>query len=152
MGSWIGRLAARYRMRVDEFLVRAGVDFDLEVTNVGWLLASRLSDDAIERLARRTRYPPERIHALQTPENWLENRKHMRYCAKCLFVNPADVSAPRWKREWLDPEARDCSEHGSPLASIAVGRIRRCDHFAKVLETISKTEHLNRLIHERGWR
>lgn len=106
------RLAAQYRMRVDEFRKRAGIDCDLDVTNVGWLLAPRLNDEAIEQLARKTRYHGDRIHALQTPENWLENRSHIGYCARCLFVNPLDGSAPRWKREWLELEALDCSEHG----------------------------------------
>ena len=40
MGGWLGRLAARYRMRVDEFAERAGVDCDLAITNVGWLLGA----------------------------------------------------------------------------------------------------------------
>lgn len=68
-----------------------------------------------------------------------------------MFVNPLDASAPLWKREWLDLEALDCSEHGCPLKAIAAGKIRRCDNFSEVLEVISENERWNRLMHERSW-
>ena len=67
MGGWLGRLAARYRMRLDEFVKRAGVDCDLAITNVGWLLAPPLTATAIDQLARQTRCDADRIPALQTP-------------------------------------------------------------------------------------
>jgi hypothetical protein len=140
MGGWLGRLAARYRMRVEEFAEGAGVDCDLAPTNVGWLLAPPLSARAIERLALQTRCAADRIRALQTPPEWLSDRSHLPYCFTCLFVNPLDAGAPRWKREWLHFDAEDCSDHGWPLRWIPVGKVRRCGHFGSLLKTISSRE------------
>ena len=121
--GWLGRLAARYRMRVDEFAQSVALDCKLAATNVGWLLAPPLSAKAIERLARQTRCDADRIRALQTPHEWLSDRSHLPYCAKCLFLNRLDVCAPRWKREWLDLDAENCSEHGWPLEWIPAARL-----------------------------
>ena len=147
MGGWLGRLAARYRMRVDEFAERAGVDCDLAITNVGWLLAPPLTATAIDRLARQSRCDADRIRALQTPQEWLSDRYDLPYCAECLFVNPLDASATRWKREWLDLDADDCSEHGRQLGWISAGQVRRCDHFGRLLKKISAQE-----AEKRWWR
>lgn len=62
------------------------------------------------------------------------------YCARCLFLNPLDVAAPRWKRVWLDPEATACEVHGAPLASIASSSLRRCKNFDQILKVIGRTE------------
>ena len=151
MGGWLGRLAARYRMRVDEFARSVALDCNLAVTNIGWLLGPPLSAKAIERLARQTRCDADRIRALQTPHEWLSDRSHLPYCAKCLFLNRLDVCAPRWKREWLDLDAENCSEHGWPLEWIPAGKVRRCDHFDVLLKAISTREAHLRWVREWSW-
>ena len=46
-----------------------------------------------------------RLSHIQTPPAWLTDRRCMPYCFRCLVLNDADVSAPRWESEWLDPTA-----------------------------------------------
>jgi hypothetical protein len=38
----------------------------------------------------------------------MTNRQRLPYCFRCLVLNDAVVSAPRWKREWLEPTADYC--------------------------------------------
>src|SRR6202048_5510465 len=52
---------------------------------------------------------------IQTPSPWLTDRRCMPYCFRCLVLNDADVSAPRWKREWLEPTAEFCRVHHTLL-------------------------------------
>jgi hypothetical protein len=62
----------------------------------------------------------------------------MPYCFRCLVLNEADVSAPRWKREWLDPTAEFCSVHHRPLETVPASVFRLSNHFDAALRTISR--------------
>jgi hypothetical protein len=62
----------------------------------------------------------------------------MQYCFRCLVLNDADVSAPRWKREWLDPTAEFCSVHHRPLETVPASVFRLSNHFDAALRAISR--------------
>ena len=53
-------------------------------------------------------------------------------------LNDADVSAPRWKREWLDPTAEFCSVHHRPLETVPASVFRLSNHFDAALRAISR--------------
>jgi len=51
------------------------------------------------------------------------------YCATCVLLNPADVTAPRGKRALLDPGAARCDVHdmqvetsGQQCAAVVLGK------------------------------
>jgi hypothetical protein len=69
---------------------------------------------------------------------WLPDRRCMPYCFRCLVLNDADVSAPRWKREWLDPTAEFCSVHHRPLETVPASVLRLSKHFDVALRAISR--------------
>lgn len=137
MGSWIGRIAARYRMRTLEFAADWGVQAPLCATNVGWLLAAPIPELVIKKWAYLARIDPEQLKRIQTPDPWLIPRKRVAYCGRCLFLNRADVTAPRWKREWFDPDASNCAEHREPLRHLAAGKLNKCGNFGNVIRVVS---------------
>ena len=60
------------------------------------------------------------------------------YCFKCLVLNDADVTAPRWKREWLRPGEQYCSVHLSELETVPANVLNNSPNFARALLAISR--------------
>jgi len=60
----------------------------------------------------------------------LEARPHLAfYCATCVVLNPADVTAPTWKRAWLAPSGARCDVRdmqvetsGQQCAAVVLGK------------------------------
>jgi hypothetical protein len=140
MGSWLGRIAARYRMGVGELLEEYGLELNTDEARAGWLALPAVREATLAQLARLARLEVGRLREIQTPRWVPVTRRVQLYCAHCLFVNPVDVSAPRWKRAWLDPKVTTCEIHGTPLVSIASSALRRCRNFDQVLKLVGRLE------------
>lgn len=81
-GSWFGRIAALYRIGVDE-LARAGrVRLDFGEQASSWL-AGVPRPDAYERLSYLCRMPSSQIEAMP-PTQPLSERSRFPYCPRCL--------------------------------------------------------------------
>jgi hypothetical protein len=78
-----------------------------------------------------------RLSYIQTPVEWVTDRQGLPYCFRCLVLNDADVSAPRWKREWLEPTADYCRVHHSLLEAVPASVFRRSGNFAAALWAIN---------------
>ncbi|MGF6999304.1 ATP/maltotriose-dependent transcriptional regulator MalT, partial [Paraburkholderia sp. GAS32] len=78
------------------------------------------------------------------PSAWLINPRCMPYCFRCLVLNDADVSAPRWKREWLEPTAEFCSVHHTLLETVPASVFRLSGHFAAALRAISRYREMRK--------
>ena len=72
------------------------------------------------------------LEAIEPPSVWMADRTSLPYCFACLVLNPSDVMAPRWKREWLAPEAARCDVHDRALAWVRASSLRRAGHFAQL--------------------
>ena len=104
LGSWLGRVAASYRITVEQLWCDAGLDERPISTSAGWLLAAGINRDDLRRLAARPRRSssvcslmaalverngaqankPERVNdfaVLVPTENW-------------FFVSPCDADRP----------------------------------------------------------
>jgi ATP/maltotriose-dependent transcriptional regulator MalT len=68
----------------------------------------------------------------------------MPYCFRCLVLNDADVSAPRWKHEWLEPTAEFCSVHHTLLETVPASVFRLSGHFAAALRAISRYREMRK--------
>ena len=145
MGSWLGRLAARYRMDVWEIAQQNNLELPAVYSNVGWLLMPPLAPKTVKRLALLARMPAELIASIQTPAEWISNRKQVPFCINCLFLNRIDVTAPRWIREWLRPDTQPCVTHPADVRSASPAFLRRCKNFAGVLKHISRSEERRQL-------
>jgi hypothetical protein len=102
MGSWLGRVAARYRMGVTQLLKDYDLQVPINASGAGWLLLPALNTEVLQRLARLARMKVDMLQAIQIPVSWSCDCRNVFYCKACLFVNPEDVFSPMWKRQWFD--------------------------------------------------
>lgn len=139
MGSWLGRVAARYQMDVQELCSEYELDLGIDLKVASWLTLPAVSDQTLHELARLARLDEDRLWEIQTPDGAALMGRTQVYCARCLFVNPVDVT-PRWKRLWLSPNSAVCEAHGTTLGSIASRALRDCKNFDQVLKTVGRLE------------
>lgn len=139
LGGWIGRIAASYRMSVQAFA--ATCELDLQTADgQGWLLMPELPQHTVDRLAALTRISRDRVKDIRVPPPWEGPRKHFRYCARCVFVNPLDVAAPIWRREWLEQNLSACPFHGNEFQTLRAGGVLACKNLDKLLALVSRQE------------
>ena len=148
MGSWLGRVAARYRMGVAQLVKDYDLQIPLQATGAGWLLLPPLNTDVLQRLAGLARMKIDLLQEIQTPDSWLCDCKSVFYCRACLFVNPEDVFSPMCKRQWFDLHHQHCTVHYKPLESLPASKIRQCSNFDGVLKKISRKEARLRLMQQ----
>jgi hypothetical protein len=79
-----------------------------------------------------------RLEAIQTPAERITDQRYLAYCFRCLVLDEVDVSAPRWKREWLDPAAEYCKAHHNLLESVPASIFRKAANFGAALRAISR--------------
>lgn len=149
LGGWIGRLAGRYRMSVDEFASRHELELQIE-EGAGWLVMPALKKRSVDALAMLTRMSSKRIAEIRAAPNWTGRRNRFCYCARCVFLNPLDVTAPIWRWEWLDPNLSACPTHGEAFRTLSSGRILACRNFDQLLQLVSK--HERKLRNEIAWK
>lgn len=144
IGGWLGRVAARYRMSVDELDLLYGLELAFDRRSNGWLLIGRLGETTVDRLARLARVDAARLHALQGPPAGPGQSTHLAYCPSCLFLNPQDITAPCWRREWLAASSSGCAIHARPWNHLSITSLRQCDNFDKLLRLVSRRERHRR--------
>ncbi|MFS8980952.1 TniQ family protein [Cupriavidus necator] len=144
LGGWLGRLAARYQISVDQLWQIGDLGAFPALTNTGWLLFPPMDPQALCRLALLTHIGIPRLKALQTPMAWVSDRDQLPYCFDCLVLNPVDVFSPRWKRDWLDPHTAVCQVPGHRLNTLPPCTLRICHNLTAVLRAISKRQRKGR--------
>ena len=132
-GSWLGRVASRYRIGVDE-LVHAA-DVDVELGEGDWLALPAPGERSAERLAALCRMEPEDL-ARMLPST-RENGRRFPYCFGCLILNPQDVTAPYWKADWLAAKAPGCTVHPQRGSWVTVETLRRQRNLRQLVQYIS---------------
>ena len=138
LGSWIGRLAGRYGIAVEQL----DRDYKLGLARtgpLGWLQPGPLSEHTQARLERLARISRDTISSLVVEAKRGPTR-HALYCRKCVFLNPLEVESPYWKREWLSPEALMCRVHRVRLTAMPASRARYSINMPKLILQVSKHE------------
>jgi hypothetical protein len=87
LGSWLGRLASRYRLSLEAFAERYEIELPWDATDVGWMLMPPLPETTLSRIARVVRMEIRDIEAIQMPASWAVDREDLPVCATCLFIN-----------------------------------------------------------------
>ena len=137
-GSWLGRVATKYRISVAA-LWEASVNQPYPpLGNVGWILFPCIDQSARDRLSSLARLDGDRLDRIQTPPGWILPRNRVPYCFKCLVLNDADVTAPRWKREWFRPGKEYCGVHQSELETVPANVLNNSSNFAGALRAINR--------------
>ncbi|OUL89852.1 TniQ family protein [Paraburkholderia hospita] len=137
-GGWLGRVAARYQLSVAMLWEMSASEPLPALGTAGWILFPPISQSASRRFATLARLDDDRLKHIQTPSAWLIDRRCMPYCFRCLVLNDADISAPRWRREWLEPTVEFCSVHHTLLETVPASVFRLSGHFAGALHAISR--------------
>ncbi len=151
LGAWLGRVAAHYRMGVLPLCEAYGLDIRASDSRIGWLLLPPQPARNMDALAVLALLAVHKLQPMQTDAQWPLVRRQAAYCPRCLFLNDLDVTAPCWKRSWLDPAVTYCARHARPLATVAARVLRRCRNFDGVIQAVSLHEkRLRRLDYERG--
>ena len=104
-GGLLGRVGARYQLSVVMLWQMSVSELVSSLGTAGWILFLSISQSALQRFATLARLDEDRLRHIQTRSAWLFDWRCLPYCFRCLVLNDADVSVPRWKREWLDPTA-----------------------------------------------
>lgn len=144
IGGWLGRVAARYRMSVDELALLYDLELAFNRPGNNWLLVGRIGGPTIDRLSKLARVDPTSLDAMQGLPAGPRPSTQLAYCPSCLFLNPLDVTSPCWKHEWLAPSASGCDVHAQPLTRLSITALRTCDNFDKLLRLISRRERRRR--------
>jgi hypothetical protein len=144
LGGWLGRVAARYRIGVWQLCEAYGLDIETTDSGIRWLLLPPQPARNITVLAMLARLDDTDLQSMQASAPWPLARRLAAYCPRCLFLNDLDITAPCWRRGWLDPTATWCAKHARPLASVAAGQLRHCRNFDGVFRTVRRRERLLR--------
>jgi hypothetical protein len=132
-GSWLGRVATCYQISVG-MLWETSTGLELpNLGKAGWILFPPVSASPLNQLSRLARVSEGRLAAIQTPPEWMADQRYLVYCFRCLVLNDVDVSAPRWKREWLNPEAEYCTAHHSLLETLPASVFGKATNFGAAL-------------------
>lgn len=137
LGSWLGRVAARYRVGVVKLIKEQELLLGATVAQAGWIALPRQEQDAIEQVAWLARVDAGDLLRIQTPDEWSASRTHFNDCSECLFLNRFDVTAPRWMLDGLNPEAKTCPVHGEPYWKVPASALRQCTNMDGVIRRLS---------------
>lgn len=107
-----------------------------------WVNPRTVPGSVVDWLATRARVPHATVEFLVTPWHWSDVGPKLQYCVRCLFLNSEDVSSPRWRRDWLNPEMARCVRHDGPLEQIRTSTVARCANLAEVLRVASRHESI----------
>jgi hypothetical protein len=140
LGSWLGRLAAGYRLGVYALADLYGIDLGERCRP--WLLLTELSEVSLtkRKLAWLTRLDVHQVAGMQPPQTWCEGIRRLPYCPRCFFLNPVDVTSPRWTSAWLDPAVKTCPVHDTGLTALSVLAASKCRNFTSLISRISSRE------------
>lgn len=137
-GSWIGRLAGRYRMSAVLLNTNLGLGLQFDGP-LRWLLPSAAGAESIARLSRLARLDEAHIPA-PAPYDSDNPAQRALYCRRCVFLNPAEVESPYWHQVWLVPGAAVCEIHRLPLATLKGRLVRRSHNLTHLLKHVGRQE------------
>ena len=137
LGGWVGRLAARYNIGVAQLCSDYCLPIPLQATPFGWLSMPQLPDEVLDKLAWLGRIDIRYLQQIQSPSDAMSEYGCL-YCSTCLFLNPADVFSPYWRRHWFQPSFRHCSLHPNSIDWLPRGVSRDCKNFDSILKAASR--------------
>ena len=121
--------------------VRKQLELELQIeVGAEWLVMSALRKRSVDVFAALTRMSPQRITDMHVPSAWEGKRKHFCYCARCMFLNPMDVTVPIWRWEWLDRNLSGCATHGDAFQTLSCGRVLACRNFGQLFQIVCRQE------------
>ncbi len=137
MGSWLGRIAGCYRMRLSQLDADYRLELPLTSTRALWLVMPPLDMKVLKNLARLARINVRQLEEIQMPSAWMREERRWWFCRQCLAVNRADLTAPYWQRRWFNPEFNRCSDHPGLLQSLSASQLALCGNMRDVIHSVA---------------
>ena len=141
LGGWVGRLAAKYDIGVAQLLNDYRLPIALSDSPMGWLSMPQLPDTVLDKLAWLARIDIRYLQQIQSPSDAMSEYGCL-YCVKCLFLNPADVFSPYWRRQWFRPSFHDCPLHPNSIDWLPRRVSSDCKNFDSILKAASRRERI----------
>lgn len=140
---WIDSIAARYKLPVQVFERAYDLNFEMPGGR-RWLLLKRLPGETLARMPPLMRMDPKDIQAIPAPPPWTGPRKTLRYCPHCVFVNELDVTAPIWRRDWLDQTLTQCPTDHSTYRTVPSVAALACRNLDQLIALVGCYERVLR--------
>lgn len=139
LGSWFGRVAARYRMNVGELAASIGLEADRARLTRCWLSLGWVGDSDLHVISALSRKAPAELRVMRDRDTVASDLECLRFCYRCLFVNDLDVTSPYWKCEWLAGELPSCCRrHGMTFDMVSSGLLDANANMERLLRAIGQ--------------
>lgn len=135
-GSWLGRVAARYRIGVDELIKAAGIEVDIGERANAWLAAMPIGEGSIRRLCSLSRLSQGDL--VRTLPNRPLRTSVFPCCFPCLMLNPWEVEAPYWPLRWLTGEGARCGHPTSEIENVTPGMLSQGRNMSRLMREIER--------------
>ena len=112
-------------------------EMDRPATTLGstWLFWTDIGEANLARLSWLARVDARQLASIAPPLAWSVDDGWLPFCYDCLMCNQVDVTAPRWKYEWLEPRAAACRLHDA-WYRIKASTVRNSSNFNHLLASI----------------
>lgn len=136
-GSWFGRVAACYRLDVDELALAADIKLELDPNLPGWLTTAPAQGNALLRIAALARMSPQTLLGLASDTRLSAAHTSLWFCCRCLFVNPIEVESPYWRSAWLLDGPGECAIHRVAREQLSTTALNDARNMESLLSHIS---------------
>lgn len=135
-GSWLGRVAARYRIGVDELNSASQIEVEIGPGAEAWLAARPVGAAALQRLSQLSTVPMEQLLGTLLQEG----SRTARYpcCYGCLIMNPLELESPYWHGQWMRHEVWRCDRPGHDMLKATSAMLRRARNMTKLVEVLRR--------------
>lgn len=147
MGSWVGRVAARYKISVAQLDSDYELQLPTQASAIGWLMMPSMPDESLKRVADLARVNIGDLRDIQTSQHRACTLPGCAYCYRCLVLNPVDVASPYWRRQWFRSDFSRCPLHPEPLQWLSAGGLHACRNFAELLRLACRKHRQQELLH-----
>ena len=124
-------------MSVEQLWSDSAMDRPAASLGSTWLPWTDVGEANLDRLSWLARVDARQLASIAPPVDWRIDDGWLPFCYHCLMCNHVDVTAPRWKYEWLEPGADACTVHDA-WYSIKATKARTSSNFNHLLATIEK--------------
>lgn len=140
-GSWLGRVAGRFGIGVDELVAASRLDIELGPEAKHWLAARPTGAEAALRLGHLARL--SRQEQEQMLDSIRANNDGYPCCFRCLVLNPWEVESPYWRLEWMRGQCA-CDHDASLWEWASPGLLKQAANMSRLVQALGRRRQRRR--------
>lgn len=94
--------------------------------------------NSLLRIAALARMNPSTLTDLAGEANALMKGPALRFCFKCLVLNPIEIKPPYWRSAWIFEGFDDCPIHRQPLEQLPLAVLGKARNMTKFVSYICR--------------